>query len=194
MGRKGRENLETVFDGSERAFYEFCLKYDVDYYVFNPAMFGKVDKKQQRNWIYSSRYISGRKGYFDQTEIYKLMASPGELDYFFWFSDFETDAETKQFRSIQYRIFRVATPDNIKKAREHLALGGKHLTEQYFQNQDKQALVLAEKELLAALRLYPGLKEAHTKLATVFLAQGNEDAANMAAKRAMKLMEKERND
>jgi Q-cell neuroblast polarisation len=179
MRLKYREFVESIFDGREREFYDFCLKYDVDYFVFDNGTF---TGKRSPGWIYTPWYMSGKSGPIKDTQIYKLSRNRGQLNYFFWFEDF-TD-------SIQYTIFRVATPENIKKARELVRLGDGYLRK-YLKTGDEQALTLAEKELVEATHYYPGLKEAYIKLVTVFTARKDLTGAAFAGDRAKALMREE---
>jgi len=179
MREKYREYIQALFHGSEKVFYDFCLKYDVDYFIFHNGTFAG---RAVPGWIYTPRYISGRKGPIEGTEIFRLSKNRGELKYFFWFEDFTG--------GIQYSIFRVATPENIETARQHLRLGEEHLT-RYFTTGDKQDLASAEKALVAATHYYPGLKEAYIKLTTVFTMQGDGTGARFAGDRAKKLMGEE---
>ena len=176
MRAKYREYVEALFNGTERAFYDFCLKYDVDYFVFDNGTFAG---KGSPGWIYTLRYISGKTGPMKDTRIYELSRNRGKLNYFFWFEDFSS--------SSQYSIFRVATPANIVKAREHLRRGDEYLRK-YLKTGDEPALTLAEKELVQATHYYPGLKEAYMKLVTVFTARKDLMGAALAGERMKELM------
>jgi len=177
MRNKYQQFIEALFDGKERVFYDYCLQHDVDYFVFHRGMFAG----RGPGWIYSSKYISGREGSLEGTEIYKLVQNPGDLDYFFRFEDFDPKS--------QYMIYRVATPENIEYSQQLIHEGAAALAE-YFETRERAALDTAEQRLVEATQYYPGSVEAFQKLVTVFTLQNNRRGAVFAGDRMKKLMRK----
>jgi len=191
MRTKVKEYLEALFDGKERVFYDFCMKNGVDYYLFNPNIFWGY--KNEDAWIYSSRYVSGRRGLLDATEIYKLFSSSQKLNYFY-----PVDGTENQ-------LFRVANAKNKKKAEEYYQTGAESW-KKYLQAQNREDLNSAEEQLTSAVEYYPWLIKAHSMLVTVFNEQKNyelpgsekakeyELGARISMDRCKELMQEERND
>ncbi len=183
MRDKVREYMEAFFQPKEKDFHDFCLKYGADYYVFNQGIFAGP-KEAKEAWIYTPRYMVNKKdGDFRDYEVGKMLYQPAKLRYFKPVSE-----------HFFYRIFKVVTKEDMKKAAKSYEDGSIYLSE-YLANRNsleaKKYLESAEKELLKAIDLFPGLKDAYSPLTTVYTIKGDEVKARIMMERWKELVREE---
>ncbi len=191
MREKVREYMEALFQPKEKDFHDFCLKYEADYYVFNPGIFAGP-KEAKEAWIYTPRYMVNKKdGDFRDYEVGKMFYQPANLRYFKFVSEVGMKGEPLHF---SYRIFKVVTKKDMEEAGKFYEDGSIYLSK-YLANRNsseaKKYLESAEKQLLKAIKLFPGLKDAYSPLTTVYTIKGEEDKAKIMMERWKELVREE---
>jgi hypothetical protein len=169
MRERVRKYYEALFSDSEEELNRFCCRYGADYFVFTYYVWRT--EKDDTGWVYSPKYIAGaiEKGYMPYGFRW-MVADDSRVAYFRPVPEgtvMVPDLGTGEY-VVRYKTFEVVTPQDQEKARDHLVRANEYLETEEPEN--------AAKELLAGIKLFPGLPaEAYTKLGVACMMMGNDE-------------------
>jgi hypothetical protein len=163
-----REYLESFYAPSERAFYEFCARHDVDYFVLENGMFVGPDAK---GWVYSPRYMAAA-GDAAPAGTACMDGEPDKCGYF----RLRTEIGAVGERAYAYRVFEVVRPYEMDEARLFVQAGARFL-ENYKRFNEQEDLDLAADALERAVKSWPGCRDAWRLMVSVYALMGNENRA-----------------
>ncbi len=181
MRSKVKEYLDALFSKSEKDFHDFCVRHGANYYILHPGVFAGPRSK---NWIYSHRYMVDRAERQPEYGSLAMRDNPDRLLYFKKVTDVSMKGDAFGFF---YRVFKVVSREEIGQAGLHVRNARQYMGDDPA-TADKESLRRAEKELIAAIDLFPGSVEAHSALSTVYLRKGERNKASQEVERCKQIL------
>ncbi len=138
-----KKYLNILYNGNEQKLVDFCDKYKIDYFIYDKAL-AADGKTASILHPWSNRYMAAAFNLKKTSPAYRCYYKPDRLRYFYRLDEVPKSKNI----NLQYTVFKVITPSDIKEAQRLYLLAQKAIEAK---KEDK-----ARKFIKSAVLLDPG--------------------------------------